>query len=794
MKILYSWLKDFIDIDLTPEELAKKFTSLGMEVAEIKKTGADFEGVYAAKIEVIEQHPNADKLHLVTLDTAWGKQRVVCGAQNIAVGQTIPLAKVGARLGKVILKPAVIRGVVSEGMLCSADELGLASTRQSGIMLLSEDVKIGTDVRTLYGKADTLFDLELTPNRPDLMSHLGVARELSVLLNLPLKNNMPQHIKGRGKSLKINLLAGEEGCPRYNGRIIRNVKNTQSPDWMKERLEAMGVNPKNALVDITNYVLYEIGHPMHAFDLNHLEGGEINVRWAQEGEKFLGLDGIERTLTPQNLVIADGKKPVALAGVIGGAGDSILPETKDIFLEAAYFYPPCINKTSKKFGISTESSQRFERGTDIEACSYAMDLATKLVSDICGGDICEVNDVYPVKYTPKVVKFTAAQINKILGMEVSKEKLRQIFSKLGAAFKAEAGEGFFTAGTYRRDLNHKWDLAEEVARHAGLENLAADGNGTTHATIYFGEHPKSVDLGEIFADNLVSLGFYECKNFDFVSLKDIETFGYTPKTAIEIKNPLADGMEYMRPVLLGSLLKNIEFNQRFGRHDLSLFEYGKTFGLQKGYPMESFAMAGVACGKTPRTKFFARESLPIDFYWIKGVIATVLGNVPGLSLAPAKQVPAYMHPKLTADILLDGKAIGFFGKVHPLTLKTYDVKADVWAFEFGIKNIEKKYDAQTFKAAQDISIYPSSWRDISVVIDRSVTYAQVQDALAKAGVSAKYSLIDLYQGANLPEGKKSITLRFEFSAPDRTLKDKEVVAAADNILAALKTSLGAALR
>jgi len=793
MKILYSWLKDFIDINLTPEELEKKFISLGIEVASVTKKGADFEGVYAAKITLIEPHPNADKLHLVTLDTAWGKQRVVCGAKNIALGQTVPLAKVGARLGAEVLKPETIRGVLSDGMLCSADELGLTSVRQSGILLLGDEVKIGTDVKTLYGKSDIIFDLELTPNRPDLMSHLGVARELAILLNLPLKTKKIEPVKGSGKSLDINILAAD-GCPRYNGRIIRNVKNVQSPDWLKERLSAMDVNPKNALVDITNYVLFEIGHPMHAFDLNHLEGGQINVRWANEGEKFLGLDGVERNLTVQNLVIADGKKPVALAGVIGGAGDSILPETKDIFLESAYFYPPCINKTSKKFGISTEASQRYERGTDIDNCRAAMDLATKLVLEICGGEPSETNDVYPVKYEPQEIKFTPAQINKILGMEVSAEKQKEIISKLGDKFNSDGEVWSLTPVTYRRDLTHRWDLAEEVARHAGLENLAAQDSGVTHASLYFGENPKNVDLGEKFSNALASMGFYECKNFDFCSLKDVQTFGFSSKTAVEIKNPLAEGMEYMRPALLLSLLKNLEFNQRFGRHDLSLFEYGKTFEIQKGYPLESFALAGVMCGKTPRSKFFAGESLAVDFYRLKGVIAAVFEGVEGISLAPCKEVPSFMHPKLTADILFDGRKIGLFGKVHPLTLKAYDVKTDVWAFEFSEKPLEKKFDAQQFKKARDISIYPSSWRDLSVVIDKGVTYAQVEDVLNTTGINYKYSLIDLYQGANLPEGKKSITLRFEFSHSQRTLTDKEVSQASENILNALKTSLGAALR
>ncbi len=271
MKLLYSWLKDFIDLNLTPEELTKHFTSLGMEVAELKKTGADFDGVYAAKIEHIENHPNSDHLHLVDLTTKDGSQRVVCGAQNIAVGQIVPLAKVGARLGQIVLKPAVIRGVTSEGMLCSADELGLASTRQKGILVLDNSVQVGADIKQLYGgEADYIFDLELTPNRPDLMSVLGIARELSTLLNIPLKNKTYKEVKGEGKSLEINLPCGPEGCQRYMGRIIRDVKNIPSPQWLQDRLLALGVNPKNALVDITNYVMFELGQPLHAFDLSRI--------------------------------------------------------------------------------------------------------------------------------------------------------------------------------------------------------------------------------------------------------------------------------------------------------------------------------------------------------------------------------------------------------------------------------------------------------------------------------------------------------------------------------------------
>ena len=311
MKILYSWLKDFIELDLTPEELVKKLTDLGIEVASVETTGADFEGVYVAQIVKIEDHPDSDHLHLVTLDLGGGKtQRVVCGAPNVAVGQKVPLAKVGARLGKNVLKPAVIRGIASEGMICSSDELGLTQTRARGIMVLDENLALGTDVSTLYGKPDSLFELEITSNRPDLLSHLGVARELGALLNKPVKLPEIKDVPANGKALEIDI-QNSQGCPRYIGRIIRGVKNADSPEWMKTRLAAMGLNPKNALVDITNYVMFELGNPLHAFDLRLVEGGKIIVRNAQEGEKFTVLGGRELTLNANCLMIADEKKATA---------------------------------------------------------------------------------------------------------------------------------------------------------------------------------------------------------------------------------------------------------------------------------------------------------------------------------------------------------------------------------------------------------------------------------------------------------------------------------------------------
>ena len=793
MKILYSWLKDFIDLDLAPEELAKKLTDLGIEVASIETTGADFEGVHVAQIIKIDNHPNSDHLHLVTLDRGNGvTQRVVCGAPNVVVGQKVPLARVGARLGKIVMKPAVIRGVESEGMICSSDELGLTHTRAHGILVLDENLPLGTDVSTLYGKADTLFELEITSNRPDLLSHLGVARELGVLLNKPVKLPEIKDIPGQGKSLEVEI-QNAEGCGRYIGRIIRGVKNADSPEWMKERLAAMGLNPKNALVDITNYVMFELGNPLHAFDLREVEGNKVIVRNAQAGEKFTVLGGRELELTENCLLIADEKKATALAGIMGGLDSGIKEDTKDIFIEAAYFNPPTINKTVKKFAISSDSSQRFERGSDIEGAMLAMRRASDLFVQICGGSASEINDVYPAKFENKTVEFTPAEINAVLGAHIEEEKLKDIFARLAAQFDASGNVWKFKAPTHRRDLNHKWDLAEEAARFAGYDNIPVS---ATRAHVTFADNPKGIDLGKIYANALIGAGFCECKNIDFVGEQDLKTMGADPKFCIRVKNALAQGWDYLRPTLLPSLIKNVESNLRFGNDNLKLFEASKTFQNMKGFPVENYTVAGVLTGNIEADKFFGLPVRPVDFYWLKGLLQTVLAKT-DVIFEPSKKSPVYMHPKISMDILQGGKVIGVFGKLHPLTLKTFGIKnADVWAFEFATTQIEKNYSARDFNPAQDVAVFPPSLRDLSVVLPSDVTYAQIASALNKTplDVELSYHLIDVYQGEHLPAGKKSVTFSLAFSKKDGTLKDKEIDGAFNRIVDQLKAQVGAELR
>ena len=794
MKILYSWLKDFIDLDFTPEELAAQFTKLGIEVASLEKKGADFEGVYVAQIIQIEDHPNSDHLHLVTLDLGNGKtQRVVCGAPNVAVGQKVPLAQVGARLGKVVLTPAKIRGVVSEGMICSSDELGLTNTRARGILVLDEQVPLGTDVRTLYGKADALFDLEITSNRPDLLSHLGVARELGVLLNKPVKYPAPQVIQGQGASLKIDV-RDPQACPRYSGRMILGVKNAPSPAFIQERLSAMGLNPKNALIDVTNYVMFELGQPLHAFDRQLIDGDTVVVRRAQKDEKFTILDGRELTLDENALLIGDTQKATALAGIMGGKNSGISDKTTDIFIESAYFDAPTINKTSKKYAVSSDSSQRFERGADIGMTVTALHRATELLVAACGGTPTEIADVYPQPFENPVISFTPAQINGILGTQLDENLLQDIFSRLAHKFDSNADVWTFQAPTHRRDLNHRWDLAEEAARFAGFDRIPA---AESRAFVGFTDNPKGVDLMEQISRQLCALGFYECKNIDFLGEKELKAFGFDPKNAVKIKNAMAQGWDYLRPTLLPALLKNVQFNERHGLTSTALFETTRTFSLTKGFPTETYTVAGVLSGALPAEPFFAPNGQKPDFYLLKGIIQQLLSGFEAISLVPSAKAPVYMHPKICMDILVAGKKAGAFGALHPLTLKNAGLKtAEAWGFELSLKPLEKLFSAQQFTPAKPVAAFPPSLRDLSVVVDKNIPYSQLAGILQKTDlpVALHFDLIDLYEGEHVPAGKKSVTFTLAFSAPDRTLKDAETDHAFNTLVARLKEQAGAELR
>ncbi len=771
MKIVYSWLKEFIDIKLLSEQLTDKLNSLGMEVESVEKIGADFSGVYCGEILKIEKHPNADKLSLVTLDTRNGKANIVCGATNLKLNNKVPVAEIGAKLTTTDgLQKAKIRGIESCGMICSADELGIVKERQEGIIVLDKNIKVGTNIKTLYGKADYIFEVEIPPNRPDLLSHLGVARELGILLNLPVKKPKLKSIKTSSKGLNIKI-SSKEGCYRYMGAVVRGVKNVESPNWLKQRLVAIDMTPKTALIDITNYVLHELGNPLHAFDLRNIDK-EIIVRKAKTNEKLKTLDEENLTLDTNSLVIADSKKPLVLAGVIGGIHSGVKKDTKDIFLEGAYFNPPLVNKTSRHYGISTDSSYRFERGVDLDGVEYAFKRALNLLTEICGGTASKIEDAYPVKQKNKQISFKSEDINKILGSDISDKNQKTIFKNLAKKFDGNGKTWKFLAPSWRRDLNHKWDLAEEVARFVGYDKIK---NATNQAYVSYKETPIEEILIDKITDTLTSLGFYECKNFDFVSSKE--------PNSVKIKNPLNEDYTHLRTTLLGGLLKNINLNQRYGQLNLSLFEVGKTYELKKGFPKESYTVSGALSEK-------------VDFFYLKGIVEKVAENFGTNIEFKTSVVRNFMHPKICLDIFANGKNIGFFGALHPSIADKFELKGkNIWVFEINLENILRNLKIEPTRL-KSISMYPSSWRDISFILAGDIKFSEIESVIndSKEIENTTFNLIDLYKGEKLGKDKKSVTIRLNFSCSDRTLTDGEVAQAVNTIVNNLQKKLSASLR
>lgn len=783
MKIVYSWLKEFIDIKLSSEQLTEKLNSLGMEVESVEKIGADFSGVYCGEIIKVEKHPNADKLSLVTLNTRNGKAKIVCGATNFKAKDKVPVAEIGAKLTTTDgLQKAKIRGIESCGMICSADELGLMKERQEGIVVLDKNVKVGTNIKTLYGKADYIFEVEIPPNRPDLLSHLGVARELGVLLNLSVKKPKLKSIKTGGKSLNIKI-SSKEGCYRYMGAVVRDVKNVESPDWLKQRLIAIDMTPKSALIDITNYVLHELGNPLHAFDLKNIDK-EIVVRKARTNEKLKTLDEENIVLDKNSLVIADSKKPLVLAGVIGGIHSGVKKNTKDIFLEGAYFNPPLINKTSRHYGINTDSSYRFERGVNLEGVEYAFKRALNLITEICGGTASKIVDAYPVKQKNKSFGFKPEDINKILGSNISDKEQKIIFKNLAEKFSGFGKSWKFLAPSWRRDLNHKYDLAEEIARFAGYDKVK---NAHNQAYVSYAEMPKQNILINKLTETLTALGFYECKNFDFTDSSKTDS--------VKIKNPLNEDCVCLRTTLLEGLMKNISLNQRYAQPNLSLFEIGKTYKLQKGFPKESYTISGALCGDIIE-KSFNTKPQKVDFFYLKGIVEKVLENFGSKIEFKPSSDKDFMHPKICLDVFANGKNIGFFGAYHPSIAEKFELKnPSVWVFELNIEEVLRNIKNEPTRL-KSVSVYPCSWRDISIILADNIKFSDIEKVInqSKEIENTKFDLIDLYEGEKLGKDKKSITIRLNFSCSDKTLKDGEVSQAVNTIVNNLQKKLSATLR
>ncbi len=793
MKVSLNWLKDYVEIRMDWKELTHLLTMAGLEVEGATSTGDGLDKVVVAEIQSVQRHPNADRLSLVEVKTHEDTFSIVCGATNIKPGQKVPLALVGARLPNGIeIKRSKIRGVLSEGMLCSAIELALGQ-EASGIMILPSHIPLGTGLAESLGLKDTVLDISITPNRPDCLCAIGVAREIAALTRQKMKYPVFS-LTDRGEEIhqktSVTIL-DHDLCPRYVARMIEGVKIGPSPQWMSDRLEKVGVRSINNVVDVTNYVMMEYGQPLHAFDFRFLEEGRIVVRRAKEGEEFITLDGVKRTLDGEMLMICDGVKPVAIAGVMGGLNSEIKEDTTRVLLESAYFDPAGNRRTSKKLGLETEAAFRFGRGIDYGGCVSAANRAAQLIRELAGGKVIEgVVDVYPAPIHPRPIRLRVGRIHQVLGTEVSAKEAKSYLGNLELEVQEEKEDVLIvTPASFRGDLEREIDLIEEVARLDGYEKIPI----TLPTGPPSPEKRSKEFLVERKAIELLTVhGYHEVINYSFTSPAFAERIGLPPgdprRQALRILNPLAEDISVMRTTLIPGLMETVQYNLSRKNSNLKLFELKKVFLPQKGerLPREVKFLAGLAMGFN-RGPHWAFPQRPVDFYDIKGCVEDLLDalQIKDAKFDKTEELP-YLHPGKASKIVLDHEVLGVLGEIHPEVLGRYEVRGKGYLFELDFsKMVNWAGEERRF---QTLPKFPAVYRDLSLVVDQTLEAERVMETIRtfRQPYLEEVTLFDIYEEPPIPEGKKGISYRIRYQANDRTLTDEEVNQYHEKILSRLK--------
>ncbi len=795
MNLSKNWLSDFVDVsDIDVKDYCDRMTDTGSKVEGYEILGEDIENVIVAKIISIAPHENSDHLQICQVDTGKGIEQIVTGAQNIFEGAIVPAAIPVAKLpGNIVIKSGKLRGVESNGMLCSMGELGLTEhdmpgKEADGILILDDSFedKIGMDIREALMLNDTVVEFEITSNRPDCLSVIGLARETAVSFDKEFKTHTPI-VKETKDGDKISnylsvSISAPDLCHRYMARVVKNVKIEPSPLWLRMRLRASGVRPINNIVDITNYVMLEYGQPMHAFDYSCLGGSAINVRRAYDGECFKSLDDIDHTLDSSMLVIADAEKAVALAGVMGGANSEIKDSTATVVFESACFLGTSVRVTAKKNGMRTESSARYEKGLDPENCYGGLERACELVELLGAGEVVsEIIDVYPTKAEPVELKLDVNVINSFLGIDVSEDEMKKILTTLEFTIKGDT----IIPPTFRADIGCMNDVAEEIARIYGYNKIQSSliKGETTQ-----GGYSKRQKF-EIAVENaMCGMGLNQIQTFSFISPKFYDKVrldaNSTLRNSVVISNPLGEDTSVMRTVALPSILEVIARNYNFNNENVALFEIATVY-IPTGeatLPNENKVICGAMYGDC-------------DFYTMKGVCENVLklADVKNYNVKAVAVNPSY-HPGRCAEILVDGKSIGIFGQIHPLVAQNYGVDTAIYACEldfdaiFGMMNANKLYTP--------LPKFPATTRDFSFVCDEDIEVGTIEAEMAKAGgkLVEDIALFDIYRGPQVGEHKKSVSLRVTLRASDRTLTVEEAEKVSSKILAAIEKNLGITLR
>lgn len=792
MRLSYLWIKSLVNLTVTPSELAEVLTMVGLEVENLEPVGPDLEGIIVGQVLEVKPHPNASKLTLCTVDLGDRETEVVCGAPNVRAGQKVPFIGAGLSLPNgMLIESRSIRGIVSEGMICSGVEIGI-NEDADGILVLDSDTLVGSALHDVIGPRDWALDVEVTINRPDCLSHLGVAREAAAGLGIDFQ--LPQYtVKETGPPIaELTSIFVEESelCPRYSARVIRGVKIGPSPDWMRRRLEAVGLRAINNVVDVTNYVMLEMGHPMHAFDLHQLAEKRIVVKRAKNGEKFTTLDEQERRLDDRMLLICDAEKGVALAGVMGGENSEISESTQDLLLESAYFDPINTRRTSKALGLSTDSSRRFERGADPNATIKALDMAAVLITDLAGGEVAAgVVDVYPHPITPKEIQLRPSRVNAILGVEVSKKDMRNYLLRLGCEV-SNSDPLQVKAPTFRPDLEREIDLIEEVARQHGYDKVPSLDRA------YISLSATSSDL-EVFRcklrDTLVKLGFTQVMTSPLISSSEAALPGMPE--SVRLRNPESEDTACLCNGLLPGILKAAAHNLNREQPDLRIFEISRGFTANDAKGNEWESVAGLLVGKN-QPGYWDNPLKSVDFLDVKGAVEILLREI-GLDKPDIFYYNIGEPGPFTADAMVfrsyEGTA-GRFGQIHPEVARKFEIGVPVYYFEFNISDLEKIATKRV--QYKSFPKYPPLQRDLAFVLVEDVAAGKILDRIQKIGGEqlVRCELFDVYYGSQVGKGKKSIGIRLSFQSPSRTLTDAEADDHIRTIIRAVETEFGGSLR
>jgi phenylalanyl-tRNA synthetase beta chain len=800
MRVPVKWLKDYLNITVSPAELANRLTMAGNEVKAVEIIGANWENVSVGQILSINPHPNADRLRLASVQTVQGEQTVVCGAPNIKVGQKIVFASIGAELkdghtGQTIkLKLAKIRGVESKGMICSEMELGISQSHE-GILVLPDDAPIGISLNDYLG--DAIIDIDVTPNRPDCLSVIGIARESAALTGNPVRIPEVKYIQSAirvEEKISVDIQAPDL-CPRYCASLITDIKIMPSPKWMQDRLIACGLRPINNIVDISNYVMLEYGQPLHTFDYDKIRGQKIIVRRANDNENMVSLDGVERKLNSNMLVIADQERAIAVAGVMGGANSEVTDQTNHILLEAASFKPTSIHSTGDNLGLPSESRYRFERGIAPGLTLPALMRASGLIAELGGGRVAQgYVDVYPGKVAAKQIKLSVDKLKKLLGVEFTREQIADTLISLGCEVKnTELPQEFLVTGPYwRSDINIESDLIEEVARIRGFDKIPSK---------LLAEPLPSMNPDPIFnlkseiRMGLVADGFSETLNFSLVgfeTLKKLSPEQSLPEPLpLRVANPMTADMEYLRINLRSTLLSAFAANRRYEDGSIRLFEVGKVYlPRAKDLPDERDTVCAVMGGLRFAMSWQDNDKV-VDFFDAKGVVEGLFRRK-GLKPRFEKGQDASLYPNKQADVFLEDQKIGTVGEVHPGVRIAFDINEPVYILEIDIKALVKFTTVD--KSYRVIPKFPSIVRDMALIVDIDTTHEKVKKIIQDFPLVEEAQIFDIYSGEPVPSGKKSMAYRISYRSPNHTLQDEEVNHVQEQVLKRLGDELGAVLR